>query len=79
MFQFPGFGVVNRVSSGYTGTFNQIAYSSITDTWVTVGAGGSIFVGTGVGTDSFVNRFSETLSNLNSVTFADRIFCYRRK
>jgi hypothetical protein len=70
----PGFGAVNRVSSGYTGTFNEIAYSSITNTWVTVGAAGSIFVGTGVGTDSFVSRYSETLSDLNSVAFGAEYF-----
>jgi hypothetical protein len=70
----PGFGAISRVSSGYTGTFNDIVYSSITDTWVTVGAAGSIFVGTGVATDSFVNRFSETLSDLNSVAFGTEYF-----
>jgi hypothetical protein len=70
----PGFGVVNQVSSGYTGTFKQIVYSSVTDTWVTVGAGGSIFFATGVSTNSFVNRFSETLSDLNSVTFGAEYF-----
>jgi len=70
----PGFGVVNQVSSGYTGTFNQIVYSSVTDTWVTVGAGGSIFFATGVSTNSFVNRYSETLSDLNSVTFGSEYF-----
>jgi hypothetical protein len=70
----PGFGAVNRVSSGYTGTFAEIVYSSTTDTWVTVGAGGSIFVGTGVATDSFVSRYSETLSNLNGLTFGAEYF-----
>jgi len=70
----PGFGAVSRVSSGYTGTFNQIVYSSFTDTWVAVGAGGSIFVGGGIGTNSFVSRYSETLSNLNSVVFGTEYF-----
>ena len=70
----PGFGAVSRVSSGYTGTFNQIVYSSVTDTWVTVGVAGSIFVGTGVGTDSLVSRYSETLSDLNSVSFGVEYF-----
>ena len=70
----PGFGVVNRVSSGYTGTFNQIVYSSVTDSWVAVGAAGSIFVATGVNTDAFVNRFSQTLSDLNSVAFGSDYF-----
>lgn len=70
----PGFGSLNRVSSGYTGTFNQIVYSSITDSWVTVGAAGSIFVGTGVGTDAFISKYSETLSDLNSVSFGSEYF-----
>jgi hypothetical protein len=70
----PGFGVVNRVGSSYTGTFNQIAYSSVVDSWVAVGAGGSIFVGAGIVTDSFVNRYSETLSDLNSVSFGAEYF-----
>lgn len=64
-----GVGAVGRVGSSYTGTFNQIAYSSVVDSWVAVGAAGSIFVGSGVATDSFVSRYSETLSDLNSVTF----------
>ena len=70
----PGFGAITRVTSTYAGTFNEVVYSSITDTWVTVGAGGSIFVGTGVGTDAFVNRYSETLSDLNSVAFGTEYF-----
>ena len=70
----PGFGAVSRVSSGYTGTLNQISYSSATDTWVTVGTAGSIFIGPGVTTEAFVSRFSETLSDLNSVTFGAQYF-----
>jgi hypothetical protein len=69
-----GIGAVGRVGSSYTGTFNQIAYSSVTDTWVAVGAGGSIFVGAGVATDGFVSRYSETISDLNSVVFGDEYF-----
>ena len=69
-----GVGAVGRVGSSYTGTFNQITYSSVTDTWVAVGAAGSIFVGGGIGTDSFVSRYSETLSNLNSIAFGSEYF-----
>ena len=69
-----GIGVVGRVGSSYTGTFNQVTYSSVTDTWVAVGAAGSIFVGGGIGTNSFVSRYSETLSNLNSVAFGAEYF-----
>jgi len=69
-----GIGAVSRVGSAYTGTFNEIAYSNITDTWVAVGVAGSIFVGTGVATDSFVSRYSETISDLNSVAFGTEYF-----
>ena len=66
----PGFGVLSRVPSSYNGTFNDIAYGNSYDTFVTVGTAGSIFTGTGIGTDSYINRFSQTLSDLNSVTFS---------
>ena len=70
----PGFGVVGQVGSGYTGSFNEIVYSSVTDSWVAVGAAGSIFVATGVTTDAFTSRFSSTLSDLNSVAFGAEYF-----
>ena len=70
----PGLGAVSRVSSGYTGTFNEIVYSSTVNSWVAVGAGGSIFVANGITTDAFVSRFSETLSDLNSVAFGSNYY-----
>ena len=70
----PGFGAVSRVSSGYTGTFNEIVYSNTVNSWVAVGAGGSIFVANGITTDSFVSRYSETLSDLNSVAFGSNYY-----
>jgi hypothetical protein len=73
-FTVIGLGAVSRVSSGYTGTFNEIVYSDVVDTYVAVGAGGSIFVGPGIGTTSFVSRYSETLSSLNSVVFGAEYF-----
>ena len=66
----PGLGVISRNPTSYTGTLNDIAYSSSYDTFVTVGTGGSIFSGTGISTDVYINRFSETLSDLNSVAFS---------
>ena len=65
------FGVTGRRDTFYTGTLNDIVYSPSYDTFVTVGTGGSIFVGTGISTESFVNRFSQTLSDLTSVAFED--------
>lgn len=70
----PGFGVAGQSISGYSGTLNDIVYSSSSNTWVTVGAAGSIFVGSGINTDRFINRFSRTLRDLNSVTFGTDYF-----
>jgi len=69
-----GLGAVGSVSSGYTGSFNQVVYSSVVDSWVAVGSAGSIFVGSGLTTDSFSSRYSITLSNLNSVCFGAEYF-----
>jgi hypothetical protein len=65
----PGFGVFGQNLSNYEGTINEIVYSDRTDSWVAVGAGGSVFVGSGIHTDRFINRFSRTLRDLNSIVF----------
>lgn len=70
----PGLGVVNRVATGYTGALREITYSSVTDTWVTIGLGGTAFYGVGVGTESLVSRTTDTLSALNSVVFGKTYF-----
>ena len=73
----PGLGVISRTPTTYNGTLNDIVYASSYDTFVTVGTGGSIFTGTGISTDSYINRFSETLSDLNSVAYSsDRLSGY---
>jgi hypothetical protein len=66
----PGLGLISTVDSSYTGTLNDVVYSSSYDSYVTVGTAGSIFVGTGIGTNSFISKTSSTLSNLNSVSFS---------
>ena len=65
-----GFGVVSIVNSSYAGTLNDVVYSPSYESYVTVGTGGSIFVGAGIGTNSLTNRNSLTLSDLNSVSFS---------
>jgi hypothetical protein len=66
----PGIGLVDTINSNYSGTFNEIVYSPSYSTYVTVGTGGSIFTGVGIGTNALINRFSQTLSTLNSVSFS---------
>jgi hypothetical protein len=66
----PGIGIIGTLNSSYVGTLKEVVYSPSYSTYVTVGTGGSIFTGVGVGTDYFVNKFSQTISSLNSVSFA---------
>jgi hypothetical protein len=66
----PGFGVVANVDSSYFGILNDIVYSPSYDSYVTVGTAGSIFVGSGIGTNSFISKTSSILSDLNSVSFS---------
>jgi hypothetical protein len=70
----PGFGVAGQVLSNYSGTLNDIVYSSVSNTWITVGAAGSIFVASGINTDKFINRFSRTIRDLNGVVFGADYF-----
>lgn len=67
----PTIGIVGKRNTYYTGTLNDIVYSPSYDTFVTVGTGGSIFVGSGISTDLFLSKFSQTLSDLTSVAFEE--------
>jgi len=64
----PGLNLVIKVGSSYTSTFNAIHYSPVFNTWTAVGVAGSIFGGVGIGTTQLISRFSQSLSNINSVT-----------
>ena len=63
-----GAGVVAKVGTSYTGVFNDVHYVNNVDSWVAVGAGGSIFTGVGIGTTAFISKFSGVLGDMNSVT-----------
>ena len=63
----PGLGVVSKVGTSYTGVLLDVAYSPYIDTWTAVGAGGSIFGASGIGSTAFTSRFSSTLQDINSV------------
>jgi hypothetical protein len=66
----PGIGLVAVVNSSYLGVLKDIVYSPSYDSYVTVGTAGSIFVGSGIGTNSFISKTSSVLSDLNSVSFS---------
>ena len=68
--QVPAIRSSVTYDSDYEGTFNDVIYEGSTDTWVTVGTGGSIFVATGIGSTAFFSEFSGVLETLNSVVYA---------
>jgi len=68
--QVPAIRSSVTYDSEYQGTFNDVIYEGSTDTWVTVGTGGSIFVATGIGSTAFFSEFSGVLETLNSVVYA---------
>ena len=66
----PGLGPIGKNLTSYNGTLTDVAYGNSYNTFVTVGTGGSIFAGMGIGTDYFRSRYSQTLNDLNSVDFS---------
>jgi len=70
----PGYGALLQQSSSYNGTLKEIVYNPLPNTWVTVGTAGSIFVGSGIHTNTFVNRYSRTIKDLNSIAFGNGYF-----
>lgn len=67
--QVPAINSSVTYDSEYEGDFRGIVYEGTTDTWVTVGTAGSIFVATGIGSTAFFSEFSGTLEDLNAVTY----------
>jgi hypothetical protein len=70
----PGYGAISQQPSTYNGTLKEIVYNPLPNSWITVGTAGSIFVGSGINTDTFVNRYSRTIKDLNSVAFGNGYF-----
>jgi len=67
-----GVGVVGYNLTTYNGTFNSISAGN--DSWVVVGAGGSIFTSSGIITSRFISRFSGVIQDLNSVAYGNQYF-----
>ncbi|MAR18473.1 MAG: hypothetical protein CML44_03780 [Rhodobacteraceae bacterium] len=67
--QIPAIQSTLDFASEYEGTFNKIIFEPSRDAWVTVGTGGSIFTGVGIGTTTMYSRYSRTLEDLNSITY----------
>ena len=67
--QIPAIGQVQTLDSTYTGHFNDVIWEGSRNTWVAVGAAGSIFSAVGLTTADAFSQFSGTLQNLNAVCY----------
>ena len=68
-----GFGVINTNLTTFTGEINDIIYEPLNDKYVAVGAGGSAFVATGIGSTCFFNRYTGILNNINAVAHSPQL------
>ena len=67
--QIPAINQVSTVDSTYTGNFQDVIWEGTRNTWVAVGAAGSIFSAVGLTTGEAFSQFSGTLQQLNAVCY----------
>ena len=67
--QIPAIAQISTFPSTYEGNFQDVIWEGTRNTWVAVGAAGSIFTAVGMTTDSAYSQFSGTLQQLNAVCY----------
>ena len=72
--QIPALNLTVEYPSTFEETFNDVIYEPVVDTWVAVGAGGSVFTAVGVTSDVFFSNYPNTVQDLNSVVYAQGEF-----
>ena len=72
--QVPALNLTVTYVSEYAGSFNDVVWEGARNTWVAVGAAGSIFTAVGLKSDAYYSQFSNTLEDLNSVVYAQNEF-----
>jgi len=70
----PAINVTNTFDSTYTGSFKDVVWERSRDTWVAVGAAGSIFTAVGMTTAEAFSQYSGTLETLNSIAYGQAEF-----
>ena len=70
----PAINTVNTFDSTYTGSFKDVIWERSRNTWVAVGAAGSIFTAVGMTTNAAFSQYSGTLETLNSVAYGQAEF-----
>ena len=72
--QIPAINQTLTLPSTYTGNFQDVVWERTRNTWVAVGAAGSIFTAVGITTAAAFSQFSGTLQTLNSVCYGQSEF-----
>jgi len=72
--QIPAINQTLTLPSTYTGNFQDVIWERTRNTWVAVGAAGSIFTAVGITTAAAFSQFSGTLQTLNSICYGQEEF-----
>ena len=72
--QIPAIGQVQTLDSTYEGNFQDTIWEGTRNTWVSVGAGGSIFTAVGLTTGAAFSQYSGTFQQLNAVCYGQSEF-----
>ena len=72
--QIPAINQTLTLPSTYAGNFQDVVWEGTRNTWVAVGAAGSIFTAVGITTAAAFSQFSGTLQTLNSVCYGQSEF-----
>ena len=72
--QIPAIGQVQTLDSTYEGNFQDTIWEGTRNTWVSVGAGGSIFTAVGLTTGAAFSQYSGTFQQLNAICYGQSEF-----
>ena len=72
--QIPAINQTLTLPSTYQGNFQDVIWEGTRNTWVAVGAAGSIFTAVGLTTGGAFSQFSGTLQTLNAVCYGQSEF-----
>ena len=67
--QIPAINQISTFDSTYEGNFQDVIWENTRNTWVAVGAAGSIFTAVGLTTAEAFSQFSGTIQQLNAVCY----------
>ena len=67
--QIPAINQISTFDSTYEGNFQDVIWENTRNTWVAVGAAGSIFTAVGLTTAEAFSQFSGTIQHLNAVCY----------